>query len=298
VEKADANQNGQIEFKEFQDAVNDDPELVYLMMRADLPGNFSVNELFALMDVDGDGVLTSSEFHKEIYRLVYCNDFQRICIMQSSLNEIKQMISEVSRGLFGISRLSSSMSGLSLNGPPCRLGSAPLDMASILRSLQQEMKELRSEVQQNLAQLNCPTMQCTHRKEDIIDIEQCHLQEEMEPPIRLPGSRTPDFKAGACQHNSQQSATDSSLESAFELLQQNVAQTIDQCLRSIIQIRSENWVSESTPQTGASCQYDSNMPCGQHTLVRAEKTPGPTLGLQPKKGSNSVLERRPSNLHL
>jgi len=105
VAKTDSDQNGDIEFKEFQEAVDADPELACLLMRTILPGNFSVKELFTLLDVDGDGVLSTSEFHKEMYRLVYCNDFQRICIMQSSLNQVKQKVAEVARGLFGRSRL-------------------------------------------------------------------------------------------------------------------------------------------------------------------------------------------------
>jgi len=295
VAHADTDKNGQIEFREFQAAVDEDQELGSLMMRADLPGNFTVKELFTLLDVDGDGVLSSSEFHKEMYRLVYCNDFQRICVLQSSLNQVKQKITEVSRGLFGRRPFVQSFSNMPVDSQEFPLGSASLDVASALSSLQQEMTELRTEVQQNFAQLNCSAMKCAQRKEEITCTAQCHPHQEMQPPTGLPANLTPDFKAGACQHNNQQSALDSILESAFELLQQNVAQTIDECLRSTIQMVSENGGFANTPQKGTSCEYDGIAPCDQQSAVSQERTHSPTLGRQPKAGSNSVVEQRPSS---
>jgi len=163
--------------------------------------------------------------------------------------------------------------------------------------LQQEMKELRSEVQQNLAQLNCPAIKCMHQKEDTVWMRKLYHQEEMQL-MGPPASDTHDFYVDPCQHNRQQAAIDPILELAFKSLQQRVAQTIDECLRSTARKLSENRLPANLSQQGTSCQYDGSVPREQHTVVSQDKTDSWIMGWQEKKGSNSIVERRLSNLSL
>jgi len=71
----------------------EDSELFQLLNSSDmsLPIGFSAEELLCMLDTDGDRVLRTDEFVESFYRLLHSGPFQQICMLQTSLNYLKQI---------------------------------------------------------------------------------------------------------------------------------------------------------------------------------------------------------------
>jgi hypothetical protein len=72
------------------ESMADFDRLQEMLSQIDLPYDFTFQELFAILDVDGDGYVSKSEFVTGVMRLIWCDDFQRDCLLTCSLGQIKQ----------------------------------------------------------------------------------------------------------------------------------------------------------------------------------------------------------------
>lgn len=63
-----------------------------LVATVDLPTGWSDKELMHMLDNSGDGVLQKAEFAKSFYRLMETDDFQQLCIIQASINQVKNLV--------------------------------------------------------------------------------------------------------------------------------------------------------------------------------------------------------------
>jgi len=93
----DTSGDGSLDCAELEIAINDNPQLANFIVRIDLPANSTLHDLFDLIDDDGDGNITSEEFHSAMYRMIYCSDFQRMCLLQLSLNRTRNHVLETKR---------------------------------------------------------------------------------------------------------------------------------------------------------------------------------------------------------
>jgi len=59
-----------------------------------LPHGYSLEELFVMLDVDGNGSLSKLEFVQGIMRLIYCDQFQRDCLFRTSIGQVKQAVAK------------------------------------------------------------------------------------------------------------------------------------------------------------------------------------------------------------
>jgi len=66
-----------------------------LLTQVDLPEGCTMTELFLLIDEDGDQTIQRGELVSALHRMLYCSDFQRLCLMQISLNSMKSLLREV-----------------------------------------------------------------------------------------------------------------------------------------------------------------------------------------------------------
>jgi len=94
LETIDSNEDGKVDAEEIEMAL-EDPEVLKLIGSVDLPEGFSAAELVLLLDSSGDGLLSYDNFIRSFYRLIDGGDFQQLCIMQMSVNTIKQHIVEM-----------------------------------------------------------------------------------------------------------------------------------------------------------------------------------------------------------
>lgn len=70
------------------------PEMMQLFQGIKLPQGFDSDELYIMLDRDGSGEVTIDEFMMGMYRIIYCNDFQRACLSQMHINMVKKFIVE------------------------------------------------------------------------------------------------------------------------------------------------------------------------------------------------------------
>eukprot|EP00746_Dinoflagellata_sp_MGD_P165662 gnl/MRDRNA2_/MRDRNA2_95074_c0_seq1.p1 gnl/MRDRNA2_/MRDRNA2_95074_c0~~gnl/MRDRNA2_/MRDRNA2_95074_c0_seq1.p1 ORF type:complete len:746 (-),score=125.01 gnl/MRDRNA2_/MRDRNA2_95074_c0_seq1:254-2491(-) len=73
-------------------AVHEDKEMQELLVKMGFPVGFSAEELWTLLDQDGNGSLNVEEFVRMAFRLVSCTQdhFQFSCLLLSSLNRLQQ----------------------------------------------------------------------------------------------------------------------------------------------------------------------------------------------------------------
>mmetsp|Transcript_86400 Transcript_86400/g.197047 ORF Transcript_86400/g.197047 Transcript_86400/m.197047 type:complete len:369 (+) Transcript_86400:1-1107(+) len=60
--------------------------------KLDLPPDFTANDIFTLLDRDGDGLVTTAEFMCSMFSLINNNDFQTKCNVHVSLNMINRRV--------------------------------------------------------------------------------------------------------------------------------------------------------------------------------------------------------------
>lgn len=84
----DTNDDMKISKKEMEEGKNNE-KLHELLQKVDFPHGFTYTEFHAMLDQDGSGHLSQSEFINGMLRLVYNDQFQRDCMFQLTMGQIK-----------------------------------------------------------------------------------------------------------------------------------------------------------------------------------------------------------------
>lgn len=84
----DTNEDKRISRQEMEAGANND-QLHELLQRVDFPHGFTFAEFHAMLDQDGSGQLSRREFINGLLRLVYNDQFQRDCMFQLTMGQIK-----------------------------------------------------------------------------------------------------------------------------------------------------------------------------------------------------------------
>jgi len=95
LQSIDANNDGRVDAEELMQAMNNDPAVIDLIEKAHLPEGFDAEEVIMMLDKDGDGWLSYSEFVRSFFRLIDGGDFQRLCLMQENVNTVKALVVRV-----------------------------------------------------------------------------------------------------------------------------------------------------------------------------------------------------------
>jgi len=89
--RLDVNHNGKLSLEELtQGAV--DKDFTKLLRQIDLPHGFTVQELYDMLDTEGDYSLDRGEFIAGMFRLIYSSDFQRQCGFQMEMVRMKRSL--------------------------------------------------------------------------------------------------------------------------------------------------------------------------------------------------------------
>jgi len=91
----DTDGNCELSLDEFQEGMERNDELKEVLKEIDLPLGFQPKDLLTMLDEDGSGIVNEAEFIEAMFRLIYCNDFQQICLVKLSMNQIKTQIQEL-----------------------------------------------------------------------------------------------------------------------------------------------------------------------------------------------------------
>lgn len=92
LEFMDTNVDSVVDLDEMRQSMRDVTELQELLEQCDLPAGWTAHELHTMLDNSGDGLLQTSEFTTNFFRLMNSDDFQQICIMQASINQVKHLV--------------------------------------------------------------------------------------------------------------------------------------------------------------------------------------------------------------
>merc|ERR1719469_1126537 len=66
------------------------PELVEVLRDIELPRGFTLNDIYLMFDEELGGGLSKQEFVNGMFRLLFSDDYQRSCMLQLSVAEIKR----------------------------------------------------------------------------------------------------------------------------------------------------------------------------------------------------------------
>jgi len=88
----DVDGNNLLDVKEMEDGMSKDEGLRSVLGAIDLPDGFKPADVVTMLDDDGDGCLGNEEFVESLFRLVYCNKFQMMCLLKLSINQIKYQV--------------------------------------------------------------------------------------------------------------------------------------------------------------------------------------------------------------
>jgi voltage-gated sodium channel len=65
-----------------------------MLARIELPKGFSLSDLHLMLDQNVDKSLTEGEFVDGMYRLIYSDDYQRMCMIQLAMAQLKHQVSQ------------------------------------------------------------------------------------------------------------------------------------------------------------------------------------------------------------
>jgi len=92
IYRVDTGGDGVIDEAEMQVGMENDREMRALLKDVELPHGFNPRDLLTMLDDDGSGHVNEDEFLEVMSRLIYCNEFQQLCLLKLSLNQIKAMV--------------------------------------------------------------------------------------------------------------------------------------------------------------------------------------------------------------
>jgi len=155
MEEIDKDGDGCISKEELEQAIEDHKDLANLLLCVDLPHNCTIDEVFKLIDEDGDENISPDEFHAEMYRLVFCTDFQRMCLLQISLNRVKHMLLDVQSELKQL-RVCQTVP----NDGACEARGEEVGVNVIdeVRKLRSDMQEMNAQLLSKLDALSPPSL--------------------------------------------------------------------------------------------------------------------------------------------
>lgn len=91
IYEIDTDGDGTVSREELEEA-GDNEGLMDALCSVELPAGFDMLELHCMLDKDGDGELTKSEFQQGMRRLIFSNDFQRQCLMMLAVAQQKRKL--------------------------------------------------------------------------------------------------------------------------------------------------------------------------------------------------------------
>lgn len=94
----DANKDEWLSLNEMA-AAAENPKFVDMLKQINLPLGFGLNDLYLMLDQDMNNQVTSREFVDGMYRLVYSNEFQHICLAHLSIAQVKQQVKQAQRDM-------------------------------------------------------------------------------------------------------------------------------------------------------------------------------------------------------
>jgi len=232
--QADANGDGCITLAEFEDAINSNGTLAHLLSQVDLPDGCTIKELFLLIDEDGDATINRNEFVAAMTRLLYCDEFHRLCLMQMSLNGMKSFMRDIMREVKLLREDSSKETDKSVfrgnGGQPSEndepehteesvrkdggIASVPCAKLDGVAMAHGELQKMRSEIGVRLADLNSLWARMTK----LGDAQPLQLSQHSSCPVQPPtsaGLLPPAFASeakGPCRRICQPEAARSSTE--------------------------------------------------------------------------------------
>lgn len=92
VDEIDTDADGFISAHELEQHMQKSEVVKDLMNGIDLPQGWTSTELYAMLDLRGKGAVGPAAFLENLFRLIDTTPFQRSCIMQQGINEVKHMI--------------------------------------------------------------------------------------------------------------------------------------------------------------------------------------------------------------
>jgi voltage-gated sodium channel len=98
VFQIDTDGDGRVTSDELEASLQNESMRKYLATM-DLPHNFQPSEFVQMLDADGSGALCKDEFKEGVYRLIFCNDFQRQCLNQAALGAIHKSVNEIRKDI-------------------------------------------------------------------------------------------------------------------------------------------------------------------------------------------------------
>lgn len=96
VTNMDTDQDGLVNVEELEQHMQT-KEMQNLLSKIELPKCITPTELLRMLDEDGDGCLGTEEFIRSLFRLIDNNVFQRSCMVQMQMNDLKYKVMEGKR---------------------------------------------------------------------------------------------------------------------------------------------------------------------------------------------------------
>jgi len=172
--QSDTDGDGCVTLEELETAIETNGTLATLLNKLDLPEGCTMKELFVLIDDDGDAHVQRQEFVTAMHRMIYCSEFQRLCMMQISLNTVKHLLRHLSEEIETLKengRTGNSNGGRGNDGPVnessednSKAAGEAFPATSGLHNLHAELREVRTEIGRRFADLEARLVQPPDRQ--------------------------------------------------------------------------------------------------------------------------------------
>lgn len=87
--KSDNDHSGMISKEEMR-RLGSNPEVLEHLSSLGLPKGFTFDELFGMLNIDGEGDIEYREFVDGMHRIIFATEFHRTCMTQLSMGQLKQ----------------------------------------------------------------------------------------------------------------------------------------------------------------------------------------------------------------
>jgi len=204
--------DGLVTEEELETILEQDGKLASILTKIDLPEACTIEELFVLIDENGDGHVTRSELVSCMHRMLYCSEFQRLCLMQISLNNLKRLVREVAAEVRSLQKQNIEGDAINNRNNGAQVGKsaahesknttsedadASFKGPDQLHMLQAELREMRLEIGMRFASLQAACLQSKELCLTQPSLRSRGSRDDSEPPPppkRLPPAFSLDVK--------------------------------------------------------------------------------------------------------